>query len=293
MRWFVDPGVPDAAMAGSWRSLAAQAFVASVARPPGPVHLDLRFRDPLVGRAGALPPGRDQGRPWHRPQIGTAPDSATARGAGRRGRAAPWRDRGRGRDRGPVGRARPGPGPGLAGAGRSPQRLSRCPRPRTISHFDALLRVPAVAGRAGTPGRAAAGVAAGVEGAGAVAGRARRLAGGHRGGRRPATTRTATSTGWWPGRPGPPARPWRRGSRPRLGRDRIPRREPDGWVERWAHADAVAAESIADVLSRHRRAHRAGHRPRRARRLPGGARWWSRRRCRCGTSSGSPRPGRA
>ena len=52
VRWFVDPGVPDAAMAGSWRSLAAQAFVASVARPPDRCTSTCASVIPLVGRAG-------------------------------------------------------------------------------------------------------------------------------------------------------------------------------------------------------------------------------------------------
>jgi 2-succinyl-5-enolpyruvyl-6-hydroxy-3-cyclohexene-1-carboxylate synthase len=66
VRFFSDPGVPDAAMAPTWRSLAARA-VADAAGPwPGPVHLNLPFRDPLVGEPGALPAGRPDGEPWHR-----------------------------------------------------------------------------------------------------------------------------------------------------------------------------------------------------------------------------------
>ncbi|MCU1370825.1 MAG: 2-succinyl-5-enolpyruvyl-6-hydroxy-3-cyclohexene-carboxylate synthase [Ilumatobacteraceae bacterium] len=66
-RWFVDPGVPDAAAAGSWRSLAARAVAeaASGAAGPGPVHVNLPFREPLVGTPGELPPGRPDGAPWH------------------------------------------------------------------------------------------------------------------------------------------------------------------------------------------------------------------------------------
>jgi len=55
VRWFHDPGVPDVAIAGSWRSLGARAFGAA---RHGPVHLNLPFRDPLVGRPGTLPPRR-------------------------------------------------------------------------------------------------------------------------------------------------------------------------------------------------------------------------------------------
>lgn len=53
VRWFHDPGVPDAAAAGSWRSLAVRALRAAT---DGPVHLNLPFREPLVGEPGELPP---------------------------------------------------------------------------------------------------------------------------------------------------------------------------------------------------------------------------------------------
>jgi 2-succinyl-5-enolpyruvyl-6-hydroxy-3-cyclohexene-1-carboxylate synthase len=53
VRWFHDPGVTDADTAPTWRSLAARAFAAAV---DGPVHLNLPFRDPLVGEPGDLPP---------------------------------------------------------------------------------------------------------------------------------------------------------------------------------------------------------------------------------------------
>jgi 2-succinyl-5-enolpyruvyl-6-hydroxy-3-cyclohexene-1-carboxylate synthase len=52
VRWFHDPGVADAALAGTWRSLARRAMEAAAS---GPVHLNLPFRDPLVGRSGELP----------------------------------------------------------------------------------------------------------------------------------------------------------------------------------------------------------------------------------------------
>jgi 2-succinyl-5-enolpyruvyl-6-hydroxy-3-cyclohexene-1-carboxylate synthase len=66
VRWFADPGVPDPALASTWRSLAARAVADATAPVPGPVHLNLPFRDPLVGDAGELPPGRPSGAPWHR-----------------------------------------------------------------------------------------------------------------------------------------------------------------------------------------------------------------------------------
>ncbi len=244
-RWFVDPGVPDPAMAGSWRSLAAQAYVASVAGPPGPVHLDLRFRDPLVGRPGPLPPGRDQGRPWHRAQVGTEPDPATVAVladavAGRRGVVVA----GGGIDdpSGVHALAEALGWPVLA----DPRSGCRLAEARTISHFDALLRVPALAealapqvvlrlgsppaskvlgrwlaqldawqvaidahGTRYDPDRNLDGLVAGPPGA-TCAAMAARLTGS-----------AAAGT--------------------------------DEWVAAWAHADAVAAESIGRVLARHAR----------------------------------------
>ena len=65
VRWFAEPGVADDATRGTWRSLAARALLESVGTPPGPVHLNLAFRDPLVGEPGALPAGRADGVAWH------------------------------------------------------------------------------------------------------------------------------------------------------------------------------------------------------------------------------------
>jgi len=62
-RWFFDPGVADAAMVGSWRSIGARAVATATGAPPGPVHLNLPFRDPLVGEADELAAFRARGRP--------------------------------------------------------------------------------------------------------------------------------------------------------------------------------------------------------------------------------------
>ncbi len=55
VRWFHDPGVADVAASYSWRSLARQSIAYCLGVSPGPVHLNLPFREPLVGTAADLP----------------------------------------------------------------------------------------------------------------------------------------------------------------------------------------------------------------------------------------------
>ncbi|HEX6421653.1 MAG TPA: 2-succinyl-5-enolpyruvyl-6-hydroxy-3-cyclohexene-1-carboxylic-acid synthase, partial [Acidimicrobiales bacterium] len=62
-RWFADAGVPDAATTDRWRPLAARLVAEATGDRPGPVHLNLPFREPLVGTPGTLPAARPSG-PW-------------------------------------------------------------------------------------------------------------------------------------------------------------------------------------------------------------------------------------
>ena len=56
-RWASNPGVPEEVQVRWWRPLAARAFAEAQTGPsgPGPVHLNLAFREPLLGDAGPLP----------------------------------------------------------------------------------------------------------------------------------------------------------------------------------------------------------------------------------------------
>ena len=60
VRAFIDAGVPDASQRKEWRSTAARAFDACLAPVPGPVQLNLAFREPLLGNVHALPPTGDE-----------------------------------------------------------------------------------------------------------------------------------------------------------------------------------------------------------------------------------------
>jgi 2-succinyl-5-enolpyruvyl-6-hydroxy-3-cyclohexene-1-carboxylate synthase len=120
VRWYADPGAPErrAGVVGQWRSLACQAVAQAAGTAgtfPGPVHVNLPFREPLVPDAPA--PGDEwpeplQGRPgnapWTRfaapalapprlaPLAGGSLPSATGPGrpAGAGTLALPWTERG-------------------------------------------------------------------------------------------------------------------------------------------------------------------------------------------------------
>ena len=78
VRWSFAPGVPDEAAKGQWRSMASRAVAETIANGagPGPVHLDLAFRDPLLGDADEVVPGRPGQEPWHRVAEVHAPPPA-------------------------------------------------------------------------------------------------------------------------------------------------------------------------------------------------------------------------
>ena len=73
VRWFCEPGPPDDDGAPWWRDLARDAWVRTLGATPGPVHLNLAFREPLLGNAtpAAHPPA-------HAPAPGDVPASASA-----------------------------------------------------------------------------------------------------------------------------------------------------------------------------------------------------------------------
>ncbi len=76
VRWFADPGVPSDVTRSSWRPLASRTVGEATSGPsgPGPVHLNLPFREPLLtdpsGRNGVAA-GRPDGSPWHAVTVGT------------------------------------------------------------------------------------------------------------------------------------------------------------------------------------------------------------------------------
>ena len=55
VRKFIDVGLADDAKSSKWRTIARDAFSATVGINRGPCHVNLPFREPLVGVAGSLP----------------------------------------------------------------------------------------------------------------------------------------------------------------------------------------------------------------------------------------------
>jgi 2-succinyl-5-enolpyruvyl-6-hydroxy-3-cyclohexene-1-carboxylate synthase len=79
VRWFCEPGAPEQrpGAAAYWRSLACQAWAHAAGAAgglPGPVHLNLALREPLVPDVDETPqplPGRPDGQPWTRFGFGS------------------------------------------------------------------------------------------------------------------------------------------------------------------------------------------------------------------------------
>ena len=151
VRLAVDPGVADEAARNTWRSVAARVVADTVGHPsgPGPVHLNLPLREPLLGTAGPLPPARGDRAPWH--HVAAAAGGVSAGGvsaatvellagaAGRPGLIV-------------AGGAGPDPDALLALAERldwpvlaDPRSCARRPHPLVVASADSLLRVPALA----------------------------------------------------------------------------------------------------------------------------------------------------
>lgn len=87
VRWFCAPGPPEARYREGWRHLAAGALAATRGVVPGPVHLNLAFREPLIGPVGIIPaPSADTLRPA-RPAWNVPDESLAAVAAGFVGRA--------------------------------------------------------------------------------------------------------------------------------------------------------------------------------------------------------------
>jgi 2-succinyl-5-enolpyruvyl-6-hydroxy-3-cyclohexene-1-carboxylate synthase len=138
-RFAAAPGVPDLISAKAWRPLAARSVIDAQHHPlgPGPVHLNLAFREPLLpDRPDAPRSGRADGAPWHR--FDASPAGLT-----------PLSLRG---ERGLIvaGSGAPAAGslhqlgwPVLA----DPRSGARVPHRLTVAAADALLRIPAVAER--------------------------------------------------------------------------------------------------------------------------------------------------
>lgn len=140
------PGVPDASTSGTWRSLAARAVLETTSGPagPGPVHLNLAFRDPLTGGdgPGPLPDGRAGGAPWHHrtPAMAVPPPTLVEELAGHGGRGLIVAGAGAGDPSAVHALAVALGWPLLA----DPRSGCRLPEPATVATADALLRVEQV-----------------------------------------------------------------------------------------------------------------------------------------------------
>ena len=136
VRWFHDPGVPSADAQHTWRGLAARIHAETLQATPGPVHLNVPFREPLVGHVSALPAPRDA--QWSSSLVGRAFSGDTQSLArimsGRRGAIVA----GRGSDSSVIDIARALGWPVLADP-RSGLRTNEA-NDVVVSHFDGVVR---------------------------------------------------------------------------------------------------------------------------------------------------------
>jgi len=220
----------------AWRSLGSRAVLEA---ERGPVHLNLRFREPLLEEAGNLvPPGRPNGRTWHAPP-GDPGGASSGFGLGgpdltncRRVLVVA----GDGCDRRAGGPVTAGPWPVLA----DPLSGWRVPGPATVAAFDAIARHaadddalrPALVIHLGRPPASKA-LAHWLDQTGAI-----RLVVDH--------------TGRW-------LDPTRRADAVIMARSdqilgslhaRLPATEP-GWLHRWQRAESVAQSAFNEVLAEH------------------------------------------
>ncbi|MGH9245353.1 MAG: 2-succinyl-5-enolpyruvyl-6-hydroxy-3-cyclohexene-1-carboxylic-acid synthase [Acidimicrobiales bacterium] len=144
VRWFCDPGVAVEGASGTWRSIGARSVAEAIGgsgRLPGPVHLNLAFRDPLAGEPAELPEGRSDGAPWHRSaDVDASPSPAGVEDlarviASRRGVLVVGGDAGDPADIHALAEALDWP------VVADPRSGCRLPLVTTIAHADALLRV--------------------------------------------------------------------------------------------------------------------------------------------------------
>lgn len=141
LRWAHAPGVPDEATAGTWRSLAARAVAEATANPagPGPVHLNLAFREPLAGTPDRTVAGRPDAAPWHvrAPAPAPPPPDVVAALAGAGARGVIVAGAGAGDPQAVHAMAEALDWPVVA----DPRSGCRLARPATVAAADALLRV--------------------------------------------------------------------------------------------------------------------------------------------------------
>jgi len=64
VRWFHDPGVASYDAAHTWRALANHVVARTMGPIAGPVHLNLPFREPLLGEVVDMPPKRQHDATW-------------------------------------------------------------------------------------------------------------------------------------------------------------------------------------------------------------------------------------